>query len=64
MAKSVKLSTLVEPEIEEIFRSLASKHDITVSKYLRGMILDELRLQGLLPLDSAFTIMKGLNTSE
>ena len=58
-AKSIKMCTMLEPEISEMFRSLAAKKGISTSVLLRSMIIDDLRFQGLMPEATAVKILKG-----
>lgn len=58
MARSGKIICLIEPELESEFRKLCFKKDITVSTAVRAMIIDDLRMQGLLPDESAIMILK------
>lgn len=58
MARSGKIICLIEPELESEYRKLCFKKDMSVSTAIRAMIIDELRMQGLLPDESAVAILK------
>lgn len=58
MARSGKIICLIEPELESEYRKLCFKKDTSVSTAVRAMIIDELRMQGLLPDESAILLLK------
>lgn len=59
MQKTANIKTLIEPQLEDLFKRLASKKGLTCSGLMRALIIDELQVQGMLPEMTAVTLLKG-----
>jgi hypothetical protein len=59
MPRNTKLICMIEPQLEEQFRSICAKNGESASSKIRSMIIDELRLQGLLPENYIALLLKG-----
>jgi len=49
----------IESSLEDSFKSLCEKRSRTVSAAIRELIIDELRMQGMLPDEYAVQLLKG-----
>lgn len=58
MSRSGEIKCLIEPELEALYKELCSKKEISASTGVRAMIIDELRLHGLLPEESSVSLLK------
>lgn len=57
--RTARVATMVEPAICEMFTRLALKKNMTVSAYMRALIIDDLQIQGMMPEEISMSLLKG-----
>lgn len=57
--RTARISTMVEPEVDDMFKRLANKKGMTCSNFLRALVLDELQIHGMMPEEIALALLKG-----
>lgn len=58
-AKVVRIQCYIEPQLADHLRSLAEKNQASTSVFIRSLIIDELRSQGMLPDTYIADLFKG-----
>lgn len=57
MSKNARVAFVIEEEIDDIFERLAAKLGKSKSGYMRELIINEIRSQGLLPEELAVRLL-------
>jgi len=52
---------MIEPSLEDMIRSLADKKKVSLSNYIRALIIDDLSINGLLPEEFTMSLFKGVS---